>query len=341
MSEAPTDPFAGLRSAERFSEQQFVAPEADVAAALTPAQQFAADSFISQSAPVSAEPTVSEATGLNSVGWAWWTAAGLTVLLALVQWYQFVSDSWQQSFLQGGAAIGLTLCGGGLLARALLQGWFLRRRARQLTALRNEATQLQASLQYGQAQSWLTRAKAMLTHEPAATQFRADPQLSDAEQLVLFERLVLQRLDQSAQQLVRQAAGQTCLAVAVSPLALADLALVSWRSISLVRQIGEIYGVRLTLWQRGVLVKAFLQALFWTGSSELAIDLAGDALGAELSSKLSARAGQGVLAGLLVARLGYYAIGQFRPICYSTPAGGTKLLITDLVQQLLKRPKAD
>jgi len=339
MTDVPTEPANGLRSAERFSEQQFVAMDSPVLSALTPAQQYTPDSFVSP--PEATKPVAGQSTAVTTVGWVWWTAAGLAVLLAGVQWYQFVAESWLQNALQGAAATGLTLCGGGLLLRSLLKGWLQRRRAKQLDVLRAEAKQLQSSLQYGQAQSWLERAKALLTDEPAATTFNADPLLSDAEQLALFERLVLQSLDQRAQQLVRQAAGQTCLAVAVSPLALADLALVSWRSITLVNQIGEIYGVRLTLWQRAVLVKAFLQALFWAGSTELAIDLAGDALGAELSSKLSARAGQGVLAGLLVARLGYYAIGQFRPIRYSTPDSGSKLLITDLVQQLLKSRKTD
>lgn len=341
MSDVSSGQPTELRSAERFSEQQFIGPDHHAAAALTPVQHYASDSFVSQSAAIPPEPAGIRATAARSSGWFWWTAAGLTALLAGLQWYQFVSESWHQSYLQGAAATGLTLCGAGLLVRALLSSWRQRRRAKQLAALRAQATQLQTSLQYGQARSWLTQAKRMLASEPAAAQFVADPLLSDAEQLAMFERLVLQGLDQRAQQLVRLAAGQTCLAVAVSPLALADLALVSWRSVTLVSQIGDVYGVQLTLWQRGVLVKAFLQALFWTGSSELAIDLAGDALGAELSSKLSVRAGQGVLAGLLVARLGYYAIGQFRPIGFTAPVGGTKLLLADLVQQLLMRSKTD
>ena len=128
MSDVSSGQPTELRSAERFSEQQFIGPDHHAAAALTPVQHYASDSFVSQSAAIPPEPAGIRATAARSSGWFWWTAAGLTALLAGLQWYQFVSESWHQSYLQGAAATGLTLCGAGLLVRALLSSWRQRRR---------------------------------------------------------------------------------------------------------------------------------------------------------------------------------------------------------------------
>lgn len=333
-----------LKSAQRFDAGRF--EQGDPASVLQQAQQFSAAQFVPAALPAASTETVADAAAPHGVGqttaatatvpWLLYIVLGLTGALALLQWGDFVWQSWQHSPLQGAAASALTLTGGLLLARTLYRSWRSRRQLAKRQALRLKGAQILQSLQYGEAATWLAQACQQL---PASQlqQFRAQQQahLSDSEVLQLFDVLVLQPQDQQAQHLIRQAASQTALAVAVSPFALADLALVSWRSLKLMDEIGTVYGVNASLWQRGRLLKAFLQALFWTGSTELAVDLGGDLLGAELSSKLSARAGQGILAGLLVGRLGRYACAEYRPLALPADNRALKPLLAELVARLL------
>ena len=88
---------------------------------------------------------------------------------------------------------------------------------------------------------------------------------------------------------------------------------------------------------QNVLLKRFLTALLWAGGSELALDMASDVIGSELTAKLSARAGQGMIAGLLVARIGNLAQQQLRPL----PANSvSKVNISKLAASLQQRFKA-
>jgi len=160
---------------------------------------------------------------------------------------------------------------------------------------------------------------------------------SDEEQLQLFERFVLAELDKQAQQLIYRAATDTSLAVAISPFALADMLLVLWRSSRMVREVAQLYGAGIGQLRSLVLLKRFLTALLWAGGSELALDMASDVIGSELTAKLSARAGQGIIAGLLVARLGNLAQQQLRPLPASSVS---KVNISKLAASLQQRFKA-
>mgnify|MGYP006205358727 FL=1 len=157
---------------------------------------------------------------------------------------------------------------------------------------------------------------------------------SDEEQLALFEHFVLTVLDKQAQQIIYRAATDTSMAVAISPFALADMILVLWRSSRLVRELAQLYGGAIGQLRSMVLLKRLFAALLWAGGSELALDMASDVIGSELTAKLSARAGQGVIAGLLVARLGNLAQQQLRPLPVTAAA---KVSIKSLGRALLQR----
>jgi len=125
--------------------------------------------------------------------------------------------------------------------------------------------------------------------------------------------------------------------VAISPFALADRLIVLWRSSRLVRELAQLYGGAIGQLRSMVLLKRLLAALLWAGGSELALDMASDVMSSELTAKLSARAGQGIIAGLLVARLGNLAQQQLRPL----PAGeSAKISIKTLAASLFSRFKA-
>ena len=332
-----------LKSAQQFDSESFVksatVDSLQGATEFTAAQFQPTASITSDSNPSDADKTAESALVNVPATGSWLLPVVLTLVgaLAVLQWADFVQQSWQHSVLQGGAASALTLTGGVLLARTVYRSWRARRQLARRQALRTEGAVLLQSLQYGEANRWLNKACQDLPASAELQQFHLQQQvhLSDAELLRLFDVMVLERQDQQARQLINAAASQTALAVAVSPFALADLALVSWRSLRLLDELGAVYGMQASLWQRGKLLKAFLQALLWTGGSELALDLSGDLLGAELSSKLSARAGQGVLAGLMVARVGRFACREYRPLALPAQSGSIRPLLAELAQRLM------
>jgi len=157
---------------------------------------------------------------------------------------------------------------------------------------------------------------------------------SDKEVLQLFDMQVLQPLDAQVQREIHRAAVDTCVAVALSPFVLADLLLVLWRSSRMLRQIALHYGAPIGQLRSLVLIKRLFVALAWAGGTEMALDLSADLLSSELTAKLSARAGQGVVAGLLVARLGLAAQQLMRPVPQATPQ---KLRLSELAKALIQR----
>lgn len=337
-----------LKTAEQFSNDDFVSLQPPAAEKpLAQSQPFAADVFTpltevssSQSgAPATQHPAPATA---KTAGMSRWLGLGLSLvlLLALLQWAEFVQQSLSSSVLQGAAALALSGLGVAAAVNLLWSGWRGRRQQQARQRWREQGAAMQNSLQYGQAPALCQQVLKQLPVSAEAFYAQRNPQLSDAETLQLFDLLVLQPLDQQATVLISAAAKQAGLAVALSPFALADMVLVSWRAWRLLAELSALYGANISAIQRFQLIKKFANLLFWTGVTELAIDIGGDFLGVELSSKLSARAGQGVLAGLMLARLGRFAQQELRPLPMLPQQTAVQPLLQSLLQRLLPRPPA-
>jgi putative membrane protein len=272
--------------------------------------------------------------------WPWLVGLGVVGLFAVRQWSQWLIESWQHSFIDGSLVTGLTLLVVTLLGRFGYQEWRHWQAIAKRQKWRENANRLQNTLQFGEASKLchditLSLPADVVRSAQLVFANSCRPEHSDAERLQLFERIVLQEVDRLVADRISEASIQTGVAVALSPFALADLLLVLWRASRLVREISTLYGDSPGFRQRFGLLKKFIETLFWTGASELAIDLGSDFFGAELSSKLSARAGQGVLAGLLVARLGRFVHQQLRPLPLVLPApSSSKTLFAAIVQKL-------
>ena len=302
---------------------------------LAKAKEFAPDDFSAQTAPV--KPLEIETKART---WPWLIGLGLVGLFAVRQWSQWLIESWQHSIIDGSLVTALTLLALVLLGKFSYQEWRHWQLIAKRQAWREQANRLQNTLQFGEASKLceditLSLPEAVVQSAQLNFANSCRPEHSDAERLQLFERIVLQEIDRLVAERISEASIQTGVAVALSPFALADLLLVLWRASRLVREISALYGEKPGLRQRFGLLKKFVETLFWTGASELAIDLGSDFFGAELSSKLSARAGQGVLAGLLVARLGRFVQQQLRPLPLALPApSSSKTLFAAIVKKL-------
>ena len=117
---------------------------------------------------------------------------------------------------------------------------------------------------------------------------------------------------------IAAAAKRVSVVTALAPRAIIDVVFVAAQAIRLIRRIAAIYGGR-----PGVL--GFLKLLRSIGS-HIAITggmAAGDSLlqqfvGHGIAAKLSARLGEGVLNGLLTARVGLSAMAVCRPLPFAT-----------------------
>ncbi|RSD32564.1 YcjF family protein [Vibrio pectenicida] len=136
---------------------------------------------------------------------------------------------------------------------------------------------------------------------------------SDSEIIEMYDAIVVGEQDKEATKIVTQYSTESAALVAISPLAVADMLLVAWRSFKMIDSLAEIYGVELGYLSRLKLFKSILINMALVGVSELAIDASVDLLSMDLAGKISARAGQGLGVGILTARLGLKAMALLRP----------------------------
>jgi putative membrane protein len=249
-------------------------------------------------------------------------ALSLTGLLGL-EAYQLLTALFDTSSLLGSAfatVFGLTLLGAlGLIGQELLA---LRRLSRA-EALRDQARRLMGSAIHGQSEPLLQSIESLYAGRPGLKEAtgRYHRQVSDAhddgERLRLFAQTVLRPLDREAYQLVKRGARDIGALTALSPLGLLDGLIVISRTLMMLRAIARLYGVRPGFAASIRLVKDAGRNLIAAGVGELVSDAAVETAGATVLSMLSARAGQGVVNGLLAARLGLSAMQICRPLPFT------------------------
>ncbi len=221
------------------------------------------------------------------------------------------------------------------------------RRLRRIEALRGEAGRLSAEATGGAAAPGeADRFAGALTRlyegrpdlAPALERVRdhVTDAHDDAEILRLLDREVLAPLDRRAYQMVLRAARDTAVATALSPAAILDFAVVLWRNLKLVREIAAAYGARPGYVGSLKLLRRMLANIAVAGVAESAHHVAVEALGGSLAAAVSTRMGQGVINGLLTARVGITAMHLCRPIAFG-PANRPSL--GRIRRELLSLPK--
>ena len=206
---------------------------------------------------------------------------------------------------------------GGLLWRELRD---LRRLSRR-SGLRQRAARLVGSELHGQADPVLRAVGAELARDLPSIRERVGEyraQVSDAhsdgEQLVLFERTVLEPVDRRAYRLVLESSRDIGIMTALSPLGLLDGLLVLWRTLLLLKQISALYGMAPGPTANLALLRRCLRNAAMAGLADVVTQATLEHAGAGLLTLLSARAGQGVGNALLAGKLGIEAIKEARPL---------------------------
>ena len=136
--------------------------------------------------------------------------------------------------------------------------------------------------------------------------------------LMLAERDLIAPLDARAKALASAAARRVSVVTAVSPRAFFDVAFVLWESVRLIRRIAAIYGGRPGTLGLFRLLKAVVSHLAVTGSIAVGDTLLQQFVGHGLAGRLSAKLGEGVVNGLMTARIGLSAMDVCRPLPFLT-----------------------
>lgn len=142
---------------------------------------------------------------------------------------------------------------------------------------------------------------------------RADV-VDGADLVRLAERELMGDLDATARSLILEAAKRVSVVTAISPRAVVDIAYVAFENLRLMRRLADLYGGRPGNLGFLKLVGAVFVHLGVTGGMALGDTLVQQLVGQGLAARLSAKLGEGVVNGLLTARLGLAALDVVRPL---------------------------
>jgi putative membrane protein len=157
--------------------------------------------------------------------------------------------------------------------------------------------------------------------------------IDGADLVRLAERELMTPLDQEARRLVGAAAKRVSVVTAVSSRAAIDMLFVLGTALVLLRRLSFLYGVRPGTLGLIRLMRLVVSHLAMTGGLAASDSLLQQMLGHGIAAKLSARLGEGLLNGLLTARLGLATIDVIRPLPFAVlPCPTLRDLMSDALR---------
>jgi putative membrane protein len=173
------------------------------------------------------------------------------------------------------------------------------------------------------------RGRAALAHQRG--------EIIDGRDLIgLAETELLLPFDESARHMVMASARRVALVTAISPRAVVDLLFVGAEILRLIRRLATLYGGRPGAIGFLRLARATIAHLAVTGGIAAGDSVIQQILGHGVAARLSARLGEGVVNGMLTARVGIAAIEVCRPLPYIV---GSPPRLSDVLAML--RPPGD
>ncbi|KQV34259.1 MULTISPECIES: TIGR01620 family protein [unclassified Rhizobium] len=248
-------------------------------------------------------------------------ALGILVSLALGLWVDalirdlFTRADWL-GWLAVAAAVVAVVAMLAIVAREMA-GLF---RLNAVQSLKREAIEARLAPSPKPARKMMDHLVNLLAPKPQTARGRSrlaetrDEIIDGPHLLDLTERELLSPLDREARSLILNASKRVSIVTAVSPRALVDLGYVLYESARLIRAMADLYGGRPGSLGLVRLFRDVIAHLAVTGSIAVGDSLVQQVLGHGLASKLSARLGEGVINGLMTARIGIAAMDLCRPM---------------------------
>ncbi|MCX8997677.1 TIGR01620 family protein [Rhizobiaceae bacterium BDR2-2] len=248
-------------------------------------------------------------------------AFGILLSLALGLWAdRLVRDLFARYEALGYVALAALVIGLIGLAVVVIREITGIMRLSAVQSLKEEAEKAMTERRAEPARAVIARLDSLLSARADTARARArlketDEDIIDGPHLVeLAERELMSPLDRQARALILNASKRVSIVTAVSPRAIVDLAYVLFEVVRLVRAMADLYGGRPGSLGMIRLTRDVIAHLAVTGSIAVGDGLAQQVLGHGLASKLSTRLGEGVINGLMTARIGIAAMDLCRPL---------------------------
>jgi putative membrane protein len=294
-------------------------------------------------------PVPMPARDLPRRGFRWgalfWSAAGALVVLGIaVGIFDLVKDFFARSAELGWLALALVLTAAlALIVIGLREAAGLMRLA-HVEHLHERAEDVIASDDREDGGTLVNELIAMTHKMPRLARARANLQshlgeiIDGADLVRLAERELMAPLDQEAKSLITASVMRVSVVTAVSSRASIDMLFVLVNFLNLLRKLSYLYGVRPGTLGMLRLLRHVISHLVLTGGLATSDSLIQQLLGHGIAAKLSARLGEGLLNGLLTARLGLATIDVVRPLPFAALPRPT---ISDLMSEALRRREED
>jgi putative membrane protein len=255
-----------------------------------------------------------------SLGGLLWTGVGGLASLAFGLW----TTSLIEGLFAKGESLGLIGLAFGVLFLIGLVGLIAREvfavsRQTKIAEMHVAFAQARAADDREAARRLVAKLNALYRNRPETANGRA--QVDEAAKAIIdgrdlidvAERALLKPLDDRAQSEIAKAAKAVSVVTAISPRAVLDVIFVVAQIIRLVRRIAEIYGGRPGLLGLIKLARSIGAHIAITGGMAVGDSLIQQIVGHGIASRISAKMGEGVLNGLLTARVGLSALSVCRP----------------------------
>ena len=255
-----------------------------------------------------------------SLGGILWTGVGGLASLAFGLW----STNLIEGLFSKAESLGLIGLAFGVLFLIGLLGLVVREmlavsRQTKIAEMHVAFAKARAEDDQDAARRLVKRLIALYRNRPETANGRAQVEeaagaIVDGRDLIdIAERALLKPLDDKAQGEIAKAAKAVSLVTAISPRAILDVIFVIAQIIRLVRRIAEIYGGRPGFLGLIKLARSIGAHIAITGGMAVGDSLIQQLVGHGIASRISAKMGEGVLNGLLTARVGLSALAVCRP----------------------------
>lgn len=290
-------------------------------------------------------PAVIEPAQKKSRFWGklFWSAAGGLVSLALgLAVANLVQSLFSYAPWLGWLALALTALASLALFVIAMRELFAIFRLGKIERIQKRAVEVLASDDRDEGRAVVSELVSLARSMPRLAKGRAALEnysrdiIDGADLVKLAERELLSPLDAEARKLVSSAAKRVSLVTAISPRAAVDMLFVLFNTLFLVRKLATLYGGRPGVLGMFRLMRHVISHLALTGGMAVGDSLVQQVLGHGIAAKLSAKLGEGVLNGLLTARLGIAAIEVTRPLPF---AALPRPKLSDLAGNLLPAKK--
>jgi putative membrane protein len=269
----------------------------------------------------------------------WMSAAGLLLLATGLGIANLIEGLWSRAGWLGDIGAVLAAVAAIALAAIAVREVLGLMRLAAIDTMRERAAAILASddraagRALGRDLIALTRRMPRLARARARLEAHLGDIIDGGDLVRLAERELMGPLDDEARRIVGAAARRVSVVTAVSPRAAVDMFFVLVTALGLVRRLALLYGGRPGALGLFKLIRHAVSHLAVTGGMAASDSLIQQVIGHGLAAKLSARLGEGVLNGLLTARLGLAVIEATRPLPFTAlrqPA------LNDLAASLLR-----